>query len=199
MQEATKTAPEASKASGNTKPQAAPEFKPTVPLDASAAIVMKSIVSIAGRGAKLGKDIHSTALACLYHVDKHGDYTLMNRLLLALPKSARRNALAQWAVKFGKLKKNEDKAAAKDAPLVFNREGKNDIAGATAMPFWEFKNVSEGTQDWDFGGYIANVTKTLQRHADAGNEDAKGMLAVINARHMGKHPGLAMPYGATVQ
>lgn len=178
MQEATKTAPEASKASGNTKPQAAPEFKPTLALDASSALVNKSIESIKNRGAKLDRDVHSTALACLWHVQEHGDITLMNRLLLALPKSTRRNALGKWAVQFGKLKLNEDKAAAKEVPLLFNREGKTDIAGATAMPFWELKNVAEGGAEWNFDSYMNGVIKVLTKQAES-NPKAKELLATI--------------------
>jgi hypothetical protein len=161
-------------------------------MDASAALVAKHILSIQARGAKLDNDIHSGAMACLFHADKHGDITLMNRLLMAMPKSTRRNALAQWAVAFGKFQPNEDKSTAESAPLAFAKSKTTDITAALAKPFWDFRNVREGTSEWLFSDYIQGVMKTLAAHAiKEGPEAAKAKAALDAVK--GVTEALAVP------
>lgn len=175
-----KGAPQAQVTRSAKAVEAAKPFKASIAFNAPAAAVSAAITSIKSRGAKLDNDIHSAALACLFHADKHGDITLMNKLLLALPNSARRNALAQWAVHFGKFMPNEDKKSMETAPLAFDKASSTDIEGATAKPFWDFKNVKEGTTEWDFGNYVDSVMKTLARHATTSPE-AKMMFDSIQA------------------
>lgn len=155
--------------------------KPTIPMDAPAAAVDKLIVSIKTRGQKYDADIHSAGMACLFHADKHGDITLMNRLLIALPKSSRRNALAQWACAMGKFKPNEDKATLQTVPLMFDKSSTTLFDDAQATPFWDFKNVREGTTEWDFGGYITNVKKTLARAMSGTGPEAAKAKAMYDA------------------
>jgi hypothetical protein len=179
-----------------TKPAAEPKavkpLKASIAMDASSALVAKHIMSIAARGAKLDNDIHSGAMACLYHADKHGDITLMNRLLMAMPKSTRRNALAQWAVAFGKFKPNEDKSTLETAPLAFDKAKSTDIPAAQAKPFWDFRNVREGTTEWLFSDYIQGVMRTLAAHAiKDGPEAAKAKAALDSIK--GVTEALALP------
>jgi len=155
--------------------------KLSIAVDAPAAAVDKLITSIKTRGQKFDTDIHSAGLACLYHADKHGDVTLMNRLVMALPKSSRRNALAQWAVAMGKFKPNEDKATLQQLPLAFDKASATLMDDAKAKPFWDFKNVREGTTDWDFGGYMTNVKNTLFKAMQKGGEDAAKAKAMFDA------------------
>ncbi len=167
-------------------------MKPSIDMDASAKDVDKFIVSIKNRGAKLDHDIHSAAMACLNHADKHGDTTLMVRLLMALPKSTRRNALGQWAIAFGKFMQNPDAKAVGTTPLVYDKAANTDLAGAQMKPFWDFRNVPEGTQDWQFGNYMDGVLKTLARHAlgtDAESLKAKAALEALQ----GVQKALAVP------
>lgn len=155
--------------------------KPSIARNAAAKDVDKMIVSIKGRGAKLDNDIHSTAMACMFHADTHGDVTLMCRLLLALPKSTRRNALAQWAVKFGKFTPNEDVNTMKERPLDFDKSAKTDFDGAQAMPFWDFKNVKEGTTEWLFSNFIEGVMKSLANHAAQQGPEGQKAKAAFDA------------------
>ena len=167
-------------------------MKPSISMDATAADVDKFIVSIKNRGAKLDHDIHSAAMACLNHADKHGDTTLMVRLLMALPKSTRRNALGQWAVAFGKFMQNPDAKALATIPLVYDKTAKTDLAAAQSKPFWDFRNVAEGTNEWLFGNYMEGVLKTLARHAlgtDAESLKAKAALDALQ----GVQKALAVP------
>jgi hypothetical protein len=167
-------------------------MQPSISMDASAKDVDKFIVSIKNRGAKLDHDIHSAAMACLNHADKHGDTTLMVRLLMALPKSTRRNALGQWAVAFGKFMQNPDNKALAATPLVFDKAGKTDLAAAQAKPFWDFRNVPEGTNEWQFGNFMEGVLKTLARHAGGTDAESLKAKAALDALQ-GVQKALAVP------
>lgn len=140
----------------------------------SAADTGKLIVSIKGRGAKLDKDIHQAALSAIDNHAKSGDTSLVNRLLLAMPKSGRANALMAWMLAMDpKLAKNPAKLA--DAPLVHDKlaEGAVDLAKADATPFWEFK-VVEGGKPFSFDTYMASLTKGMERAmAEEGVTDAQ--------------------------
>lgn len=164
------------------KPAAAPApMKLSIALGASAAAIEKVIVSIAGRGKKLDQDMHSAACASLHHVTLHGDPTLLNRLVLALPKAARRNALLLWAVKFGMVALNDDAKTRAERPLVYAKASKADIEGAQAQPFFELKNVREGGDAWLYMDFISNVMKTLERHAAEPTIDGARAKAALDS------------------
>jgi hypothetical protein len=186
----TKDAPKASTKPTETK--AVKAVKSTIAMDAKAADVDKLITSIKGRGAKLDTDVHSAAMACLYHADKHGDITLMARLVLALPKSARRNALGQWAIAFGKFAANEDAKTKEAAPFVFKKGAETKFEAAQAKPFWDFRNVREGTTEWQFSNYIEGVLKTLAAHAAKPGPEAAKAKAAFDAMK-GVTEALAVP------
>ncbi len=74
----------------------------------------KAINSIKARGAKLETDIHICGVSVLAHADKHGDTTLCDRLVQAMPNGVRRNALVSWMLAWGsiaKLDTRDDKEA----------------------------------------------------------------------------------------
>lgn len=151
----------------------------------SAALADKLIVSIKGRGAKLDADIHQAAVSVLAHHDQHGDTTLANRLLAAMPKSGRRNALQSWMLAFdGKLMLNTDKATKAEKPLVHNKEGAglavSFVADADAMPFWEFKAV-EGTTEFDFNAYITSLNKGVKKALDKATPEQRAKLEAVLA------------------
>lgn len=155
--------------------------KLTLALDAPAADVEKAIASIANRGQKLQADMHSAACASLNHAAMHNDPTLLNRLLNAMPKSSRRNSLIVWALKFGNVAMNDDKATKGERPLVYLKGKTADINGAVAMPFWELKNVSEGGDTWVYTDYIKNVVATLTKQAAKGDAQAQAALAALQS------------------
>lgn len=55
-----------------------------------------AIKSIATRGAKWEKDVQRAAISAMWHHKKHGDTGFINRLIEAMPKSARKNALLAY-------------------------------------------------------------------------------------------------------
>lgn len=151
-------------------------------MDAQA--VEKLISSIGNRGQKLQADMHKAACACLNHAALHNDPTLLNRLVLAMPKSSRRNSLLAWAMKFGNVALNDDKATKAERPLVYLREKKAEVFAAIDAPFWELKNVKEGGDAWVYTDYIKNVMTTLKKQAEKGGaegEKARTALAALSA------------------
>ena len=131
----------------------------------SAADTGKLIVSIKGRGAKLDKDIHQAALSAVANHAEHGNTSLVNALLLAMPRSARANALMAWMLANDpKLAKNPGKD--KDTvPLVHNKEGVGEafnVGVADETPFWEYKAV-EGAKPFSFDAYMASLTKGMDK------------------------------------
>lgn len=187
--EMKKDAKTTGKVSAAAKPAAKKAAAPTpsaaitlsIALDATAAVVDKFIAGIKSRGAKLDTDIHSAACACLNHVKMHNDPTLLNRLVSALPKAARQNALIAWALKHGNVALNSG-ANKGEFPLVYLKEKEANIEAAVAEPFWALKNVREGGREWLYSDYITNVMKTLARVAtDPNNKEAKKAKAALDA------------------
>lgn len=185
-------APGAKKAA-KAAPAVAAVLKPTIALDAPAAAVTKFIESIRVRGAKLDKDIHSAACASLNHAEKHGDYTLLNKLILAMPKSSRRNALVLWSLKFGKFLLNDGKEHdGKTLPvadfIIIPDKAKGsttkfDVQGGIAEPFWDVgRGAREGDTKFLYMDYIGNVMKKLANVAgDPNNPEAKKAKAAFDA------------------
>lgn len=129
----------------------------------SAAVINKAIDSIQRRGKKLDDDIQLAGLSCLNHIEQHGDDTLLNRLWGAMPRGSRRNALIEWALKYGKVKLNEDKGTAKERPVVYNREGGTDLDGAIEQPWYECKPEKPALEEFDFeAAYNALIRKAMK-------------------------------------
>lgn len=152
-------------------------------LIASKADMEKAIASIQNRGLKLTQDIHLCAVSVLAHLAAHGDTTLVNRLLLAMPKSTRSKALRDWFLRFGKLTLNTDKESAKTMPLIYNKEGANDVKGAEAMPFWELTALESDKPLWSADVFLSSVVKRLESGLkDCTDPDSKAkILAALSA------------------
>lgn len=164
------------KTPSETKP-----LKLSIPINASKDVIERLIKGVALRGAKLDIDIHSAGCASLNHCAVHNDPTLLNRLVLALPKATRRNALVLWAIKHGNVALND--AANKDEfPLVYAKDQKADIEAAVAEPFWALRNVREGGTEWLYIDYISTVMKRLASVAgDPQNKEAPKAKAALDA------------------
>lgn len=142
--------------------------------------ISTAIASIAKRGKALDKDIHAAAVSTLIHADKHGDITLANKLIEALPASQRKNALRDWFCTFGKFSYNTETKA-----LAFNREAVTMTDKATQTPFWVLKPEAE---------YVPlNVVKELERLiARAGKAEERG--DIIPADFTEKLAGMVKQY-----
>jgi len=125
----------------------------------------KAIASIATRGKKLDADIQHAGLSCLQHLDAHGDMGPLTRLLFALPKGARSNALLDWAQKFGKVTVNVG-ADHKTKPFLFDKEGKTDLAGATELPWYECKPEKPANLEFSLAAQLAQLIKKAEKAAN---------------------------------
>lgn len=75
--------------------------KPVYKLIEGTSAISKAIDSISTRGKKLDRDIQVAALSAMQHHVEHGDVTLINRLVDAMPKGSRVNALRAFIETFG--------------------------------------------------------------------------------------------------
>lgn len=127
-------------------------------------LIDKAIASIANRGKKLDGDIQVAALSVINHIEKHGDVTLANRLFDALPKGARRLALAEWLLAFGKLAANADKLTAKaGVHFVYAKEKKTDLAGGEETPWYEMKKEADVATAFDVQAELARLLAKIKK------------------------------------
>lgn len=124
-----------------------------------------AIKSIQSRGSKLQKDIHICAVSCLNHIEKHGDITLLNRLVAALPGGWRVNAIKAWAEEFGKVNWDNTQKA-----FTFDKAKKSNIEGAIAVSPEEFKPEAE-YKPLDLAEAIKALIKKAQERVNSENDN----------------------------
>lgn len=98
----------------------------------------EAIASIAERSQLLDFDIHTTAVQCLLHAEKHGDPRKMNNLLQALGKAHRALTLKLWAETYSPIRWNGDGKVG-----ILPKDSKKyipfDIDGADETKFWDLQ------------------------------------------------------------
>jgi len=137
--------------------------------------INKAITSIATRGKAIDRDIHTVAVSTLVHADKHGDITLANKLLAAMPKSTRTNALRDWFLAFGKFDFD-----AKSKAMVFAREKTSDITKATNTPFWLFKPEPVYVA-FDAATFLATAIKRVEKAMNDGENVPEALIKGLYA------------------
>lgn len=128
----------------------------------------KAIESIARRGLKLDADIQDAGLSCLARVQEHGDIGYLNRLFLSMPRGSRRNALAEWAAKYGKVKINLDKTSNKELPFTYWKEGNTDYAGAIEEPWFNCKPEKALDDEFDFVSKLTSLLAQAKKARESG-------------------------------
>jgi hypothetical protein len=113
----------------------------------------KEFQSIAAAGKKLDGRIQIAGLSVLDHIEKHSDVTvatsLVNELFGSLSKGHRKQAMAHWLTKYGKIRINQDDTTKKAQPFLFDKSAKTDLQGAMAEPWYDCKQDEE-IKDLDF-------------------------------------------------
>ena len=143
----------------------------TIKLITETKLIDKAIASIANRGKKLDGDIQVAALSVINHIEKHGDVTLANRLFDALPKGARRLALAEWFLAFGKLAANTDKLTVKaGVHFVYAKDKKTDLAGGEETPWYEMKKEADVATAFDVQAELARLLAKIKKAQKDGVE-----------------------------
>lgn len=111
--------------------------------------------------------IHRKALIALEHYYKHGDSTLLTRIVRSFPNSNRRVAMLEWIRKFSVLRWDRESAVLMRAKLPEQQ----DMEGATVNPFWTFKvkqeqrrHVSGNTFDPDhfFDRVVSDIKANIE-------------------------------------
>lgn len=142
-----------------------------------AAAINTAITSIGKRGKTLDRDMHTVAVSCLIHADKHGDITLANRLIEVMPKTARTNALKDWFLAFGKFSYDADNKC-----FAFNKTATTQTKAAMATPFWEFKPEADYVA-LDAVKFLENAIKRVESAMNRGDDVpealAKGLAGLL--------------------
>lgn len=146
--------------------------------------IVKNIKSIASRGAKLDAFIQSTGLAVIQHIGEHGDYSLANEMLAAMPRGSRKLALVEWFITYAKVQVNMDKATAKERPLVFRKDGVTNLAGATETPWFDCKKEQDPNVAFDVKAKLAALLKQVDSKQKAGAKVELGGIDVEALRKM---------------
>lgn len=124
--------------------------------------IVSAIEDVRSTGKKLDNMIQVAACSIVQHIGKHGDITLANTLVEAMPKGSRVNALRDFIGTFSKAEYDEATKAFK-----FNKEKKTDLVGAQAIMWTEFK-PEQPYVAFDLQKLLASVLKK----ADAALKDA---------------------------
>ena len=150
--------------------------KTAMKLLTGAAAINTAITSIAKRGKLFERDLHTVAVSTLQHAMQHGDITLANKLIAALGKSQRTNALRDWYINFGPFAYD----ATTRAMTFVKGSNKTDIKPAMALPFWEFKQEAAYIP-FDMQAAIISLVKRADKAMQHGDKVDKATLAQLAA------------------
>ena len=138
----------------------------------TAALITKAITSIAGRGKALDKDIHIAGVSVLAHANEHGDTTLADKLVQAMPKGARKLALVEWMLAYGQLAKLDPKldkdAIAAGRLFKLDRSRTYNEAGAIETSWTEFKPEAAVHTAFDAQAAVTSLLARLNKAAADG-------------------------------
>lgn len=107
----------------------------------------KEVAAIKVAGAKLDARIQEAGVATAIHFAQHCDTGLVNRLYLALPKGARKTAMASWLLAHFAVVPNEGKNKL-EMPFLFAKDKKTNPEAADADMWYDHK--PEPTPDMVF-------------------------------------------------
>lgn len=124
------------------------------------AAISKAIVSIQKRGAALDASIQLAGVSILDHIDKHHNVTLLADLFAALPKGARKNAFAEWAMACGKVILNEG-ADRKAKPFLYADKKVTSLAMAWEKPWYDYKPEADLLTSFDVQAAVAKILKQV--------------------------------------
>lgn len=139
-----------------------------------AGAINKAIDSIKNRGAKLDSSIQLAGLSVLAHASEHGDTTCADRLIVAMPKGARKLALVEWMLAYGQVRKldpkNPDEAIRIKGGQTFaiDRSRTLDIESAQDKAWHEFKQEAAIATAFDAQAAVASLIARLKKAQEGG-------------------------------
>lgn len=163
--------------------------KPIV-LFESTADIKKAISSIELKGKRLDADIQKAGVSCLAHISKHGDTTLLDSLVHAMPKGSRKSALVEWAVAVGQVrtldKANPDDMMAIESGRLFKLDRTKAFTVEEAMSklWYDFKPEKDLLTVFDVQAAVQTLIKRYSNATRDGAEikginEAKAALAQL--------------------
>lgn len=153
------------------QPSAASAGVARVKLITGAQAISGAILSISRRAQKLDQDIHVAALSVLVHSAQHNDPDIANRLVEALGKSMRKQALIGWMCAYGAFTLDDSGKLAynvKRRDAVLSDE---NVAAAEAEPFWDFMPEKPYAQ-FDLAKALAALLAKAEKALTVDEQDA---------------------------
>lgn len=115
----------------------------------SAAEMKKDHKNWGTSGTKWIKDGQALAMEVLEHVGQHGDSTVADSLVFAMPKGTKQTAMIEFLVNFGKLVPHPSPDKKNGKFFQFSKDKSTDLVGAAKMPWYEFQPEPEGIDVFD--------------------------------------------------
>lgn len=136
-------------------------------LHTSTEAINKAIASIKNRGTKLDSDIHVAGCSVLSHMAEHGDSTMADKLVQAMPAGSRKLALVEWMLAFGQVRvldaKNDKAAITEGRVFALDRSRKHDAEGAEKTSWTEFRKDASVADAFDAGAAVKSVVARLKK------------------------------------
>ena len=145
-----------------------------------------AIQIIKAKGEQFDLAVQEVQLSVLHHADLHGDITLFEGLFNALPKGSRRNALAEHAVKYGKILINmdADPKKRKAKPFLYDKSKTTDLVGAQAEPWFEMSPEKPVDMAFDFQAQLLALLKKADKAANDPLKSFQGRELLEAARKL---------------
>lgn len=133
------------------------------------AALAKEIRSIKLRGQKLDQSIWVAGVSCLAHIAEHSNTTLLNDLVNALPKGARKHAFVEWALAYGNVSlldkslDGDQDNIAKGQVFKLDRSKSFDLDGAMQNAWYNFKPEPDLLTAFDVHKAVAQLVKRVTK------------------------------------
>ena len=144
--------------------------------------INQNITNIRKAGVLMDQRIHETGVSIIAHAAQHGDFTSMQRLYEALPRSVRKQSFVKWVVDHTPL--NFDEKLAKFLKTK-SKTRTYDVEKANATPFWDYTVEVAKTLDVDkllqFSALVEQAESRVAKAIENGAE-VKGDVKAFNQR-----------------
>jgi hypothetical protein len=140
--------------------------------------INKAIESIAKSGAKLDKLIQDTGVSVLEHFAEHKDTGVVNRLYNALPKGARKTAMASWLLAYAAIVPNTQKESKAEQPFVYARDKSTDALAAAQDMWYSHKPDKAPDQVFDLQKAVRQVIAKATKGTTTGTTEQLKALAL---------------------
>ncbi|MDX9756259.1 MAG: hypothetical protein RBT52_01940 [Sulfurimonas sp.] len=108
----------------------------------------QKIAHIKNMGVRMDKLIHEAACSCLHYLNcpEIQDTGFASRLIEAMPKSARRETLKAWFMKYGKLQEKKGILVFLKRKDITSENWQDWVSKGEEHPFWEAKEKAAAAQ-----------------------------------------------------